>query len=688
MPPEGMQTVNHAGLSNSPSARRFDATDEQLSAELKKWTGASPALHPVGELLDRHWEAAFAYARLCTDGERAAGMLTTAAFTRLFGETLRQNGPTAAWRPHLLVTVRRVAAEWDADGRRDLLHPALRSEAEEDGPADGMGGDGAAALMLPPVHRRMLSRAFQRLPESARCLLWHVEVEAEPLAVPGGLLGLEEDGARVELRRARERLREECLQVHRELATEDECHRYHRLLDVTCRRGGAGLDPDLRTHLERCRHCAHTADQLRQFEGLLGAALAEGILGWAAAAYVEVRMAGDGRFADPAAEPPRGYAGEAFTDGNSAAPSPSPAPDAVGARGANRRAGSGSGALSRIGARAAGLAGRPGATADADTRAGTSRSAQKAARRARRRNLAAAVLTVSGIVVLPLVVWAALGSGEDTASVGDSEAAKAPATGTDTATDGPSWAGAGDQAQGAMRRRLHNAASGLCIGIVGGKPADGAEIELAACSSAPGQQWSYEPDGLLRSAADAGLCLDSRLGYSVRLGPCAGPGRPDPKDVRYDFTLQGTLVPRSGQNLALAPAATDGSGALVLKNRVDSAAQRWVIDTSKPDAQMQFVNWDADSTASESPAPERTAKKAKSSAPAPTPSADRTAAPAPGSTPGSSTGSDDSCSYSHPYSCQWGGRQGGGYGGSGHGGYGGYDGRYGYGGYGSGGWGR
>ncbi|MYW43930.1 hydrolase, partial [Streptomyces sp. SID161] len=90
-------------------------SDEELSAELKKWTGMSPALHPVGELFDRHWSAALAYARLCTDGPRAAGMLTTAAFTRLFGASLRQAGPSAAWRPHVLVTVRRIAAEWDGD---------------------------------------------------------------------------------------------------------------------------------------------------------------------------------------------------------------------------------------------------------------------------------------------------------------------------------------------------------------------------------------------------------------------------------------------------------------------------------------------------------------------------------------------------------------------------------------------
>ncbi|WP_367181902.1 RNA polymerase sigma factor, partial [Streptomyces luteogriseus] len=265
--------MKDAGPSNSPaSARGFGATDEQLSAELRKWTGATPALHPVGELLDRHWEAAFAYARLCTDGPRSAGMLTTAAFTRLFGETLRQNGPTSAWRPHLLLTVRRIAAEWAGDHRLDTLHPQLLT-----GTGDG---DRPASRLLPPQHRRLLSGAFQRLPQSARCLLWHVEVEAEPLISPAGLLGLDEEGARVELGRARDRLREECLQLHRELAPDEECRRYLRLLDVTYRRGGRDIDPDLRAHIEGCGHCSAAADQLDQFNHDLGVALSEAVLGW------------------------------------------------------------------------------------------------------------------------------------------------------------------------------------------------------------------------------------------------------------------------------------------------------------------------------------------------------------------------------------------------------------------------
>ncbi|WP_037671353.1 RICIN domain-containing protein [Streptomyces griseus] len=697
--------MTDAGPSNSPTpARRFDATDEQLTAELTKWTSGSPALHPVGELLDRHWEAAFAYARLCTDGPRAAGMLTTAAFTRLFGASLRQSGPSAAWRPHLLVTVRRIAAEWDADGRRDLLHPALRSDTDTD---DGARG---AARLLPAADRRMLSRAFQRLSQSARCLLWHTEVEGEPLAAPAGLLGLDEEDARVELRRARERLRDECLQAHRELAPDDDCRRYHRLLDVTCRRGAVDLDPDLRAHLEQCMHCRHTAGQLEQFNGTgLGLAVAEGVLGWGARAYLESRAAGAEETPAAAPEEFLPFPGEPFdvpgpaTGIRTGRPGSRPGDRAETRSAARKAARAGTRAESRSGPRTrpergSGSHDRPAAERGADvraaspaapgaeTRAVSRRADRKAARRARRRNLAAAVLTVSGLVVLPLVLWSALGSGDGTSAPDGGEAAESPGSGTGDSTTDPSWAG--DESRGTLSGRLHNVGSGLCVGIAGTKAVKGAEIRLAACSSAESQQWTYETDGLLRNAAAPDLCLDSHLGYSVRLAPCTGADRPGEKNVRYDFTLQGTLVPRWDQDLALTPAATDGSGALVLKNRADDPAQRWAVDTSKPDPQMKVVNWGTDSDpAPTTPAPAPIPKSSKTPAPAPTPTptAPRTT-PAP--TPTTSPTTADPCSY-NPYYCSWddnnqsGGRPGG------HGGYGGYPGYggYGYGGYGYGGYG-
>ncbi|MCD9874488.1 RICIN domain-containing protein [Streptomyces guryensis] len=617
--------MKDAGLSNSPTPdRRFFVTDEQLSAELKKWTGTTPALQPVGELLDRHWEAAFAYARLCTDGAASAGMLTTAAFTRLFGETLRQNGPTSAWRPQLLVTVRRIAAEWDNDHRREHLHPELCSE----------GGDRVAARLLPPSGRRLLSGAYQRLPQSARCVLWHVEVEAEPLEIPAGLLGIEDEDARVELERARERLREECLQVHRELAPEQECRRYLRMLDVTYRRGGVDIDPDLNAHLAGCRHCRQTADQLAQFNQGLGLALAEAVLGWGARAYVESRLA-------------------SLTEESGALPPEVPAPPIPGEPFAPTPS-------------APGSAPRPGG------RSAARRAAHKAARHAaaRRRNLAAAVLTVSGLVVLPLVLWSVLGSGDGTTAADGDHPSESPGSGQGTPTPDPSWVGTSTGSQGTMRGKLHNADSGLCVAVVGKKAVKGAETELADCSSASVQQWTYETDGRLRSVADPDLCLDSHLGYSVQLAPCTGDSEPGARNIRYDFTLQGTLVPRWDQDLALTPAATDGSGALVVKTRDDGTAQRWVFDTSKADLQMQVVNWDAENTPT--PSPKATPKAARTPSPTPTPTpsaAPSTAQP----TPTSPYPTNPYCYYNPSYCGQSGGYGSGsgypngyGYGGGGH----------------------
>ncbi|MBV2357249.1 RICIN domain-containing protein [Streptomyces sp. J2-1] len=506
--------MNDRGPSESiPPAPRFDASDEQLGAELKNWTGTAASPHPVGELLDRHWEAAFTYARLCAAGPRAAGLLTTAAFTRLFGDSFRMSGPSAAWRPELLVTVRRIAAEWDADDRREQLHPTLR-------PLTG-AGQRAAALLLPSARRRLLSRAFQRLPQSARAVLWHTEVEGEPLAVPAALLGRDEEGTLTELRRARERLREECLQAHRELAPDSECRGYLRILDVTFRRTGTPVDPDLGAHLERCAHCRRTAEQLQRFGDGLGLALAEAVLGWGADAYLRARRA---------APPP-------------SAPVPAPTPAPARPRRSVRRA---------------------------------------AARRARRRTLAAAVATAAGLISVPLVLWTVYGGGDTPPPA----ATRTPAPGTATAA--PSWAARGSTpTDGVLRGRLRDQASGLCVGVVGTRAVEGAETVLVACSSVASQQWTYETDGLLRNTSAPGLCLDSRLAFSVRLAPCTATGR----TIRYDYTLPGALVPRSDQDLALTPAATDGSGALVLKNRSATAAQRWTVDAGASHPRMKVVNW-------------------------------------------------------------------------------------------------
>ncbi|MGW7266225.1 ricin-type beta-trefoil lectin domain protein [Streptomyces sp. NPDC054842] len=595
---------------SSAPGRASEPTDEQLASELKRHSGKGPTHQPVGELLSRHWEAAYSYALLCANGPHPAGMLTTTAFTRLFEETLRGSGPTAAWRPEALVAVRRIAAEWDTDHRRELLHPALLSTAED--------GEPAANRLLPHATGRLVSRAFQRLGAPARCLLWHADVEAEHLDGPAALLGLSTEDAAVKLERARSLLRAGCLDVHRELAPDQECRRYSRLLDVSLRRDDDVLDPDLSEHLSTCRHCGEAAGQLDHRDGRLATLLAEAVLGWGARDYLDSRPGRtDGEPGEERpAGPPRAQAGgvrggEPFTGTATRAP--------VTAK------------TSRARSAAPPAPARP-------PRAGSRTATLRAHRRARhRRRLALAVLTVGVCVLVPLAVWAASGDGAD----GGGRPAGGNGPGTESAPDAPpAWVSTADGGPvGTLRGRLRNTASGLCVGLDRGTPAAGAEAVLLPCAAAANQQWVYETDGLLRSRTAPELCLDSHLGHSVVLGRCTGAGRPGTRNVRYDFTLQGTLVPRWNQDLALTPASSRDGAALVLKPRADeSAVQRWLTDTSADRLRLESVDWDS----ADRPAPP------EDSSPKPSAPPSRTATPAPTAAPstGTSGGSGrDTCSW-------------------------------------------
>ena len=128
--------------------------------------------------------------------------------------------------------------------------------------------------------------------------------------------------------------------------------------------------------------------------------------------------------------------------------------------------------------------------------------------------------------------------------------------------------------------RLRNAGADLCLDITGTVKA-GAGTDLAACSDADTQQWSFDKDGLLRSAADPDLCLDSHLDAGVAvLGRCAAEKDKRGADVRYDPTVQGELLPRWDERLALAAAAEEPGADVVAKARDGSPAQRWVADPS------------------------------------------------------------------------------------------------------------
>ena len=164
---------------------------------------------------------------------------------------------------------------------------------------------------------------------------------------------------------------------------------------------------------------------------------------------------------------------------------------------------------------------------------------------------------------------------------GADPAASTSATGNDTVPSAsPRTPGPAQLPTAPAVTRLRNAASDLCLDIRG-TVKEGAGTELAACSTDVTQQWSYEADGLLRSEANPELCLDSHVDAGVViLGECAEDKAKRAQDVRYDLTVQGELIPRWDEQLALAATTGEAGADIVVKVRDGSKEQRWLTDPS------------------------------------------------------------------------------------------------------------
>lgn len=477
-------------------------SDRTLLARL---SGNGTDSHAVALLMARHWQATYEYSVIClATWSPSASMAAAAAFDRVLGRP-----GEGALRPQLLVAVRDFVKEWAADDEISGVLPELRKT---------IGGRGLrAARAVTPERRQLAERAFRALPHASQCLLWHAEVEAEPISVPAGLLGVDTARAAAALEQAREQFRAGCVRAHRELAPSSECRFYNRLLDVPIRRGG-DLLPDVREHLSECRYCRHAAEQLSHFEGGLEVLLAETVLGWGAHRYLDSR--------------PARAAGR-------------PAPDLHGA------------ARPRPGGRHrptnGGLLGRP----------------------RRKTILVGAGVTALALLATVLVTKGWSDEGAPTSDVtwgaaaGNTvrpspvEASRSEGSPSPASVGGPVEVGHG---------RLRNLDAGLCLDTPDGRTAAGAEAVLAACSAAGSQQWSYQEDGLLRSAVDPRLCLDSDAKKgAVVVADCQAPGG----EVRYDLTVRGELLLRRGKGLLVAPGKGD---TVVVAARDGSERQRWSLE--------------------------------------------------------------------------------------------------------------
>jgi hypothetical protein len=322
------------------------------------------------------------------------------------------------------------------------------------------------------------------------------------------------------------------------------------------------LLPDVQQHLLECRYCRFAAEQLSHFEGGLDTLLAEAVLGWGARRYLESR--------------------------------PGRARQGARARGAAH----GEGRVSAAGTGREGTGGAETGGGDGRTLAGEGSSrggsggrhrllsrlpAQGRRSRHGQHHHANVLITGAGLAsaaVLATVLTTTLWSDDD----GPAGPASTSATGSRTAASpAPGVSnppGSAGHPTAPQQTRLRNVAADLCLDIRGTDPKSGAGTKLAVCSSAGTQQWSYEEDGLLRSVADPGLCLDSHADASgiAVLGHCVSASAKRADDVRYDLTVRGELLPRWKEELAVAPASKDPNADVVSKNRSGSDDQRWETD--------------------------------------------------------------------------------------------------------------
>ncbi|MCD9878438.1 RICIN domain-containing protein [Streptomyces guryensis] len=465
--------------------------------------------HATALLLARHWLAARDYALLClASATPTAHYVATSAFQRTL-DRLASSTPSAALRPLLLVAVRETIRNWAADDRICTALPELRKPT---------GGRGLYATKAEaPANRKLAEHAFVTLSGFAQSLLWHTEVEAEPIEIPAGLLGMETVTARAAVERAREQFRVGLVRAHRQFAPSAECRFYNRLIDVPIQRGGRLL-PDVQQHLARCPYCRAAADQLEHFKGGLGLLLVDAVLGWGGRRYLATR---------PGWSSPEEWA-------------PTPERETTG-----------------------------------PTAGGRHRTASE------KRHHAAAAVALTSLALLVAVLAARNWSDDSGQPGPVTPTWGIPANSSSSPTAPPGTAPEPSTSPGEPgtqpQSRLRSLATGRCL-AVDGRLTVGAGIHLTACSSTESERWSYEFDGLLRSDADPSFCLtaDPRT-RNVQLALCVVHSG----EVSYTITARGELLLRGRQDLALAPGRGGRSTEVVVADRDASDRQRWTLEAAE-----------------------------------------------------------------------------------------------------------
>jgi RNA polymerase sigma factor (sigma-70 family) len=260
---------------------RMAEDDEPGDAELID-SVRSGDLNAYGLLYRRHAASAARLARQLTGSPAEADDLVSEAFAKVLDVLRGGGGPDVAFRAYLLTTLRNCRYEW---ARRD------RKLTWSDDMTRHDPGSPWVDTAVAEFESSVAARAFRRLPERWRTVLWHTEVEQESPAEVAPLLGLTPNAVAALAYRAREGLRQAYLQEHLPNGVDREHMATVNGLGAWAR-GGLSRHQRARldAHLASCAECRTLAAELQDVNAGLRGVIAPLVLGTGAvAAYLASR---------------------------------------------------------------------------------------------------------------------------------------------------------------------------------------------------------------------------------------------------------------------------------------------------------------------------------------------------------------------------------------------------------------
>lgn len=277
--------------------QRSDAAETGADADLitaaRAGDGGAYAL-----LYQRHVEAAVKLARHLVRHPADRDDVVAEAFARVLTALRTGSGPTVAFRPYLLTTIRHVAVDLLRTRRSQL--PTEVGELPE--PVSHETDPALASL-----ERSLVARAFQMLPERWSAVLWHTEVEQARPAEVGLLLGISPSAVAALRYRAREGLRQAYLQLHLSGHARAACVPVAAKLAAYVRNGLSAREVrKVDRHLSRCPDCRTAHAELSWINATLRRAFVPVLLGVEAS---QAHVPGHG--AAPGHAPPRPSGGHA-----------------------------------------------------------------------------------------------------------------------------------------------------------------------------------------------------------------------------------------------------------------------------------------------------------------------------------------------------------------------------------------